>query len=65
MRARAYAERVLRVTPCADLTLMLRLALPAIYLSREALLDERRSYAAVLEISPVPSCRSPILWPSR
>jgi len=44
---------------------MLRLALPAIYLSREALLDERRSYAAVLEISPVPSCRSPILWPSR
>jgi protein O-GlcNAc transferase len=48
-RARAYAERVVRVVPRADVTFVLQLALPAIYASREALLEQRRSYAAALE----------------
>ena len=48
-QARAYAERVPPTVLGADLRLMLRLALPAIYPSAEALLEQRRSYAAALE----------------
>jgi predicted O-linked N-acetylglucosamine transferase (SPINDLY family) len=48
-RARAYAQRVVRIEPCDELTFVLRLALPAIYASAAALLDARRSYAAELE----------------
>jgi tetratricopeptide (TPR) repeat protein len=53
-RARAYAERVVRVVPRADVTFVLQLALPAIYASREVP-PRSRSSAALVRNSPIPS----------